>query len=75
VGAGSRFRFRPSKLPSGGPYAVPGEEMVLSTGAHWREYYVKGRPSGRGGHRSVLFGSGMQQTDLLCILESAILDE
>ena len=49
--------------------------MVLSTGAHWREYYVKGRPSGRGGHRSVLFGSGMQQTDLLCILESAILDE
>ena len=53
--------------------AVPGDKMTLSNGL---KYYVKTRPSDRTQHAQTLFKSnGMQQTDLFCFLDSAILDE
>eukprot|EP01052_Picozoa_sp_SAG31_P003898 SAG31_NODE_154_length_22184_cov_25.917142_20_plen_87_part_00 len=55
--------------------ARPGDELVLSTGGKWREYYVKTRASERKVHLSQMMQGGMQQTDLFCFRDDQILDQ
>jgi hypothetical protein len=68
----NRVPFRLSGLDQD---ATPGDEMILSTGAKWREYYAKTRPSARSDYMRLMARGGMQQTDLLCILGSEMLGQ
>eukprot|EP01051_Picozoa_sp_SAG22_P019456 SAG22_NODE_3596_length_1626_cov_2.592665_2_plen_161_part_00 len=54
--------------------ARPGDELTLSNGLKWREYYVKTRPSEKAAHMKARTGGGMQQTDLFCFRDDQILD-
>lgn len=69
--AHSRVPFRVKGLDVD---ARPGDELVLSNGLKWREYYVKTRPSDKTEHMKTMTQGGMTQTDLFCFLDTEILD-
>ena len=70
-----RQQLQPARQKQPTAKAVAGDNLTLSNGLHWREYFVKNRPSSAAEYITKMFYVGMRQTDQFCLLDSSILTQ